>query len=94
MRLDTANLDTIEAQNPAALQKGAAGAAAGVAGGYRLPLTAVAMVIGVGGPYTATITCLATVGVAAGSGLGVAWGLERLTARRSVASPEAQPATE
>lgn len=73
---------------------GAAGAAAGVAGGYRLPLTAVAMVIGVGGPYTATITCLATVGVAAASGLGVAWGLERLTNWLSVSSPRAQTAQE
>lgn len=48
---------------------GAAGAAAGIAGGYRLPLTAVAMVLGVGGPETAQITCLATVIVAALSGL-------------------------
>ena len=29
---------------------GAAGAAAGIAGGYRLPLTAIAMVLGIGGP--------------------------------------------
>jgi H+/Cl- antiporter ClcA len=48
---------------------GAAGAAAGIAGGYRLPLTAVAMVLGVGGPETAQITCLGTVVVAALSGL-------------------------
>lgn len=48
---------------------GAAGAAAGIAGGYRLPLTAMAMVLGVGGPATATLTCLATVGVASLSGL-------------------------
>jgi len=48
---------------------GAAGAAAGIAGGYRLPLTAVAMVLGVGGPNAAKLTCLATVGVAAFSGL-------------------------
>jgi chloride channel protein, CIC family len=48
---------------------GAAGAAAGIAGGYRLPLTAVAMVLGVGGPESAKLTCLATVGVAAISGL-------------------------
>lgn len=48
---------------------GAAGAAAGIAGGYRLPLTAVAMVLGVGGPQTAQITCLGTVIVAAFSGL-------------------------
>jgi CIC family chloride channel protein len=48
---------------------GAAGAAAGIAGGYRLPLTAVAMVLGVGGTETAKLTCLATVGVATLSGL-------------------------
>src|SRR5262249_31378092 len=43
---------------------GAAGAAAGIAGGYRLPVTAIMMVLGVGGPYAATLTCFATVGVA------------------------------
>jgi H+/Cl- antiporter ClcA len=48
---------------------GAAGAAAGIAGGYRLPLTAMAMVLGVGGPEGAKVTCLATVAVAALSGL-------------------------
>jgi H+/Cl- antiporter ClcA len=48
---------------------GAAGAAAGIAGGYRLPLTAVAMVLGVGGPQGAQLTSLATVVVAALSGL-------------------------
>jgi H+/Cl- antiporter ClcA len=48
---------------------GAAGAAAGIAGGYRLPLTAVAMVLGVGGPEGAQLTSLATVAVAALSGL-------------------------
>jgi len=41
---------------------GAAGAAAGIAGGYRLPLTAMAMVLGVGGPDGAKVTSLATVG--------------------------------
>jgi H+/Cl- antiporter ClcA len=48
---------------------GAAGAAAGIAGGYRLPLTAAAMVLGVGGPDAAKLTCLATVVVAALTGL-------------------------
>jgi H+/Cl- antiporter ClcA len=43
---------------------GAAGAAGGIAGGYRLPLTAAAMVLGVGGPLRATLTCLVTVAVA------------------------------
>jgi H+/Cl- antiporter ClcA len=48
---------------------GAAGAAAGIAGGYRLPLTALAMVLGIGGPDAAKLTCMATVAVAALSGL-------------------------
>jgi chloride channel protein, CIC family len=43
---------------------GAAGAAGGIAGGYRLPLTAIAMVLGVGGPQAATLTCLGVVAVA------------------------------
>ena len=43
---------------------GAAGAAAGIAGGYRLPFTAMAMVLGVGGPHRSTLTCLATIVVA------------------------------
>jgi CIC family chloride channel protein len=50
---------------------GAAGAAGGIAGGYRLPFTAVFMSLGVGGPPRATLTCLATIVVAwlAGTGL-------------------------
>ena len=48
---------------------GAAGAAAGIAGGYRLPFTAMAMVLGVGGPEGAQFTSMATVMVAALSGL-------------------------
>lgn len=48
---------------------GAAGAAAAIAGGYRLPLTAAAMVLGVGGPGAAQLTCLATVVVAALAGM-------------------------
>jgi H+/Cl- antiporter ClcA len=39
----------------------AAGAAAGIAAGYRLPVTAAMMVLGVGGPARATLTCLATI---------------------------------
>ena len=61
---------------------GAAGAAGGIAGGYRLPLTAVAMVIGIGGPSGATWTCLATVGVAALAGIGAGSVLDRLTRRK------------
>ena len=48
---------------------GAVGAAAGIAGGYRLPFTALAMVLGVGGPEGAQLTSMATVLVAALSGL-------------------------
>jgi chloride channel protein, CIC family len=43
---------------------GAAGAAGGIAAGYRLPFTAVAMVLGVGGPPRAMLTSLATVATA------------------------------
>jgi H+/Cl- antiporter ClcA len=50
---------------------GAAGAAAGISGGYRLPLTAALMVLGVGGPLSCKLTCFATVGVAAMAGAGV-----------------------
>lgn len=60
---------------------GAAGAAGGIAGGYHLPLTAVAMVIGIGGPSSATWTCLATVGVAALAGVGAASVLDYFTRR-------------
>jgi H+/Cl- antiporter ClcA len=49
---------------------GAAGAAGGISGGYHLPWTAVAMVLGVGGPRLATLTCVATVGVAFLAGAG------------------------
>lgn len=55
---------------------GAAGAAAGIAGGYHLPLTAMAMVLGVGGPRLSTLTCLATVVIAWLVGMGVASGVD------------------
>ena len=58
---------------------GAAGAAAGIAGGYHLPFTAVAMVLGVGGPHLATLTCLATVVIASLSGSGAASLFDRFT---------------
>src|SRR5215469_11640263 len=51
---------------------GAAGAAGGISGGYHLPFTAVAMVLGQGGPRPAMLTCLATVVVAGGVGALVA----------------------
>jgi chloride channel protein, CIC family len=62
---------------------GAAGAAGGIAGGYRLPFTAVAMVLGVGGPHLATLTCLATVAVAFFAGVGVDSALAKLKAIRA-----------
>jgi H+/Cl- antiporter ClcA len=51
---------------------GSAGAASGIAGGYRLPFTAVAVVLGQGGPALATVCCLATVVVATAAGAGAA----------------------
>lgn len=64
---------------------GAAGAAGGIAGGYRLPLTAAAMVLGVGGPLRATLTCLATVLVAS----AVPGALRALVARRKARAASA-----
>jgi H+/Cl- antiporter ClcA len=58
---------------------GAAGAAAGIAGGYHLPFTAAAMVLGVGGPHTATVTCLATVAIAYIAGAKAALLFDRFT---------------
>jgi len=60
---------------------GAAGAAAGIAGGYRLPFTAMAMVLGVGGPEGAQFTSMATVLVAALSGLVTARAANALSTR-------------
>jgi H+/Cl- antiporter ClcA len=51
---------------------GAAGAAGGISGGYHLPFTAVAMILGQGGPRLAMLTCLATVVVAGFAGTVVA----------------------
>jgi H+/Cl- antiporter ClcA len=44
---------------------GAAGASCGISGGYGLPITATAVVLGQGGPFPATLTCLAAVAVSA-----------------------------
>jgi H+/Cl- antiporter ClcA len=44
---------------------GSAGASSGIAGGYGLPFTATAVVLGQGGPFTAMLTCLAAVALAA-----------------------------
>jgi H+/Cl- antiporter ClcA len=51
---------------------GSAGAASGIAGGYRLPFTAVAVVLGQGGIPLAMLCCLATVVVATAAGAGAA----------------------
>lgn len=59
---------------------GAAGAAAGIAGGYRLPITAVVMVVSVGGPPLAMLTCLATLLVAFHVGLATEAVLARIKA--------------
>ena len=68
---------------------GAAGAAAGIAAGYGLPFTAVAMVLGYGGPRLATLTCLATVAVAFFTGQAVDALLAKITrvAQRRRVSP-------
>jgi H+/Cl- antiporter ClcA len=57
---------------------GSAGAAGGLTGGYRLPLTSVAMVLGVGGPPLAALTGLATVLVASFVGPGTETVIHRL----------------
>jgi H+/Cl- antiporter ClcA len=57
---------------------GSAGAAGGISGGYHLPFTAVAMVLGVGGPKLAMLTCLATIAAAGFAGTGAAWLLDRI----------------
>lgn len=51
---------------------GAAGAAGGISGGYHLPFTALAMVLGQGGSRLAMLTCFATVVVAGFAGRFVA----------------------
>jgi H+/Cl- antiporter ClcA len=57
---------------------GAAGAAGGISGGYHLPFTAIGMVLWLGGPPAAMLTCLATVAVAYFAGTGAEATLERL----------------
>ncbi|MFT3855628.1 MAG: chloride channel protein [Ilumatobacteraceae bacterium] len=60
----------------------AAGSAGGIAGGYRLPITAITMVVSIGGPVAARITCVATVAFAAGAGAVVAFVLDLLGNRQ------------
>ena len=70
---------------------GSAGAAGGIAGGYRLPFTAAMLVLGLGGPFDATVTCLATVGIATIAGVGAAFAVDRLSSlRRAVAARDGQ----
>ncbi len=64
---------------------GASGAAAGIAGGYRLPWTAVVMVVGIGGPALAMVTSLAGVLVATFAGLGTSLALDWL--HRALTAP-------
>jgi chloride channel protein, CIC family len=61
---------------------GAAGAASGLSGGYHLPFTAVALVLGQGGNYVAMLTCLATVVVAGYAGAGTGFLLDRIWPKR------------
>jgi chloride channel protein, CIC family len=68
---------------------GAAGAAAGIAGGYHLPFTATAMVLGVGGPHMATLTCLATVVTASFTGFAAASLFDRFARRLQYRPPTA-----
>jgi H+/Cl- antiporter ClcA len=62
---------------------GSAGATSGIAGGYRLPFTAIAVVLGQGGPPLATLTCLATATAAAVARAGAQWVLDRFLGRGS-----------
>jgi chloride channel protein, CIC family len=62
---------------------GAAGAAGGIAGGYRLPVTATAMVLGVGGPFPAVLTCIGTIAVATVTGAAVVVAVDRLASARA-----------
>ena len=55
-------------------------AAGGIAGGYHLPITAAFMVLGVGGPPRAMLTCMAAIVTAAAAGAAVQTFVERLHA--------------
>jgi H+/Cl- antiporter ClcA len=65
----------------------ASGAAGGIAGGYHLPITAAAMVLGLGGPPTAQLTCLASVAIAWVAGAVTVSMLDRLKRLPPVAGP-------
>lgn len=59
-----------------------AGAAGAIAGGYRLPLTAVAMVLTLGGPTPARLTCVAAVAFATAAGIAASYLLDRYVLHR------------
>ena len=59
-----------------------AGAAGAIAGGYRLPLTAVVMVLTIGGPLPARFACIAVVAVAYGTSILVGYLLDRIGIRK------------
>lgn len=61
---------------------GAAGAASGISGGYHLPFTAIALVLGQGGSHLAMLTCLATIVVAGYAGTGAAFVLDLILGRQ------------
>ncbi len=69
---------------------GASGAASGIAGGYRLPVTAVVMVIGIGGPALAMTTSIGCVLVASVVGVYATVGLDRLRHRWTTAATESR----
>lgn len=69
---------------------GASGAASGIAGGYRLPVTAVVMVIGIGGPALAMTTSIGCVLVASVVGVYATVGLDHLRHRWTVAATESR----
>ena len=72
-------------------------ASAGAAGGgqwlYRLPLTACAMVLTVGGPLSGRLTCAATVLCAVGAAIPLNYLLDRYVLHRAVTSNPLQPAS-
>ncbi|MEO5745828.1 MAG: chloride channel protein [Terracoccus sp.] len=69
---------------------GASGAASGIAGGYRLPVTAVVMVIGIGGPALAMTTSIGCVLVASVVGVYATVGLDRLRRRPAIAATDSR----
>lgn len=73
---------------------GAAGAAGGISGGYHLPFTAVALILGQGGPKLAMLTCLVTVATAGFAGTGAAWLLDRILGPGSAVEYRAYPPQE